>query len=318
MVRGLLLLTLAATNVAYGQTYPTRPVRVVVPQPAGGNMDANARALVIFLEQAFGQNFVVDNRSGANGIIAAEMVARAAPDGHTILYTSNSFINNQLAQKKLPYHVINDFSPVTQVATMPGYLVLVNAQVPAKSLKDLIEFSKAPSSNIKFGSGGIGNSQHLLGEFMNARSGSKLFHVPYKGFAPMITGLMSNEIQVAFAAPTVVMQQIKSGRLRALAYSAGKRWVGMPDLPTMGEVIPGFVYEAAWHGVFAPAALPNAVVSRLHAEIAKAVQLPKMRDYLESGGYFPLASTPDDFRRFLVSDLKTLTELFRLANIKPE
>ena len=308
----------ASVGTACGQTFPTRPVRVVVPQPAGGSMDANARALAIYLEQTFGHHFVIDNRGGANGIIAGELVARAAPDGHTVLYTSNSFINNQLVQKKLPFHVINDFAPVTQAATMPGYLVLVNAQVPVKTLRELIDLSKAPGSNIKYGSGGIGNSQHLLGEYLNVRSGAKLVHVPYKGLAPLVTGVLSNEIQVAFAAPTVVLQHIKSGRLKAVAYSAGRRWTGMPELPTMAEIIPGFVYEAAWHGVFAPAATPKAAVSRLQTEIAKAVQLPKMREFFESGGYVPLGSTPEDFKNFLEQDLKTLAELFRLANIKTE
>jgi len=155
-------LIVAATNMAWGQSFPTRAVRVVVPQPAGGSMDANARALAIPLEQAFGHNLVIDNRGGANGIIAGELVARAAPDGHTVLYTSNSFINNQLAQIKLPFHV--------------------------------------------------------LGEFLNARSGAKLIHVPYKGLAPLITGVLSNEIQVGFAAPTVVVQHVRSGRLKALCY----------------------------------------------------------------------------------------------------
>ena len=311
-------LGMVCAGAAWGQPFPTRPIRVVVPQPAGGSMDANARALAIHLEPVFGQNLVIDNRGGANGIIAGELVARAAPDGHTLLYTSNSFINNQLAQKKLPFHVLEDFAPVTQVGALPGYLVLVNAQTPVKTLRELIDLSKAPGANIKFGSGGIGNSQHLLGEFMNAKSGSKLVHVPYKGLAPLITGVLSNEIQVGFAAPTVVLQHLKSGRMKALGYSAAKRWVGMPDVPAMNEVIPGFVYEAAWHGVFTAAAVQKPIVTRLQTEIAKAIQQPRMRDFLESGGYVPLGSTPEDFRKFLVNDLKTLAELFRLANIKPE
>ena len=311
-------LAMAVAIHAHAQNFPSRPIRLVVPQPAGGSMDANARALAIYLEPALGQNIVLDNRGGANGIIAAELVARAAPDGHTMLYTSNSFLNNQLVQKKLPYHVINDFASVTQVASMPGYLVLVNGQLPAKSLKDLIELSKAPNANIKFGSGGIGNSQHLLGEYMNTRSGSKLVHVPYKGLAPLITGVLANEIQVGFAAPTVVMQHIKSGRMRALAYSAAKRWTGMPELPTMGEIIHGFVYEAAWHGMFAPIATPAPVVTRMQGEVVKAVQQPRIRDYFESGGYVPLASTSAEFRKFLEKDLRTLAELFKLANIKAE
>ena len=309
---------LAPLDAAAAQPFPVRPLRVVVPQPAGGSMDANARALATHLEPVLGHPLVIDNRGGANGIIAGELVARAAPDGHTLLYTSNSFINNQLAQKKLPFHVLHDFAPVTQVATLPGYLVLVNTQVAAKSLKELIELSKAPGGNLKFGSGGIGNSQHLLGEYFNARSGARLIHVPYKGLAPLITGVLSNEIQVGFAAPTVVMQHIKAGRLRALGYSAARRWAGMPDVPAMAEVITGFVFEAAWHGVFAPRMTPEDIVSRLQTAFSNAVQLPRMREFLEGGGYVPLGSRPDEFKRFLEKDLKTLSELFRLANLMPE
>ncbi|MBM3341052.1 MAG: tripartite tricarboxylate transporter substrate binding protein [Betaproteobacteria bacterium] len=318
MSKSLIWAAALTAGAAAAQQYPTRPIRVVVPQPAGGSMDANARALAVHLEPVFGQNLVIDNRGGANGIIAGELVARAAPDGHTMLYTSNSFIINQLAQKKLPFHVIDDFTPVTLAATLPGYLVLVNPQVPAKTLGELIELSKQPNANIRFGSGGIGNSQHLLGEYLNSRSGSKFVHVPYKGLAPMVTGLLANEIQVAFTAPTVVMPHIKSGRVRALAYSAAKRWSGMPELPAMSEVIPGFVYEAAWHGVFMPAGTPARVASRMQQEIATAIQQPKMRDFLERGGFMAAGSSPQAFREFLRKDLKTLAALFKLANIKPE
>ena len=291
---------------------------MLIPQPAGGTMDSNARVLAPFLEQALGQSIVIDNRGGANGIIAAEFVARAAPDGHTLLYTSNSFLNNQLAQKKLPYHVLRDFAPITTIGKLPGYLILVNPQVPAKSVRDLVELSKAARDPVRYGSGGIGNAQHLLGELINVRGGAKMLHVPYKGFAPMITALVGNEIQVAFGAPTTVIQHIKAGRLRTIAYTAPKRWALMPEVPTVSEAIPGFVFEAAWHGMFAPAATPAAIVARLQTEAAKALQVPRMREHLESGGYVVVGDTPAAFRRFLESDLKTLTELFRIAKIEPE
>lgn len=316
----LMLIALAGTvaSPVWGQTYPLRPIRMVVPQPAGGSMDSNARALSEYLAREFGQNIVIDNRGGANGIIAGEMVAKAAPDGYTVLYTSNSFINNQLVQVQPPFDVLRDFVPVTNVGNLPGYLVLVNAQVRVRSMKELVELGKSARDVIRFGSGGIGNSQHLLGELINARAGTKLMHVPYKGFAPMITALVGNEIQVAFGAPTTVIQHIKSGRLRALSITAAKRWSGMPDVPTTGEAIPGFVYEAAWHGMFAPAATPSAIVARLQTEVAKAIRIPKMREHLENGGYVPLGTTPDEFRRFLEIELKNVREYMRIANVRPE
>ena len=305
-----------ATAGAAEQKYPDRPIRMVVPQAAGGSMDTNGRALADILSREFGQNIVIDNRGGANGIIAGETVAHAVPDGYTFLYSSNSIINNQLVKAKPPFDVLRDFEPVTNVAKMPGYLVLVNAQVPVQTFKELIDLSKNSREPLRYGSGGIGNSQHLLGELINARTGTKFVHIPYKGLP--ITPLLANEIQVAFAAPTTVVQHIKAGRLRALAVTSTKRWSGLPDVPTTAEVVPGFIYEAAWHGIFAPARTPRALVLRMQSEVAKAIRVPKLRELLETGGYVPLADTPEEFRRFLEGELKASREYMLIANVKPE
>lgn len=306
-------------GTAWGaDNFPSRPVRIIVPQPAGGSMDTNARALAEHLTRDWGQTIVIDNRAGANGIIAAETVAKAAPDGYTMMYTSNSIINNELVQKKPTYRVLADLAPITNVGSLPGYLVLVNPQVPAKTMKELIELGRTSRDPVRFGSGGIGNSQHLLGELINLRTGTKMIHVPYRGFAPMITAMLGNEIQVAFGAPTTVIQHVKSGRTRVLAITSAKRWAGMPDVPTVGETVPGFAFEAAWHGMFAPAKTPPALVMHIRDDVAKAIKIPKMREFLENGGYVPVGDTPAEFRRFLEGDLKRIAELMRIAKVEPE
>jgi tripartite-type tricarboxylate transporter receptor subunit TctC len=302
--------------LAAAQSFPSRPIRMLIPQPAGGTMDTIARMVAIEITPVMGQNIVIDNRSGANGIIAGDTLARAAPDGHTLLYTSASLANNQLVHKKLPYDALTDFAPVTQVTTLPGYLILVNPQLPVKSLKDLLELSK--KSTVHFGSSGVGNSQHLLGELLNARGGAKMAHVPYKGFALIVNAVMGNEIQVAFGAPTTTVPHIKAGRLRAIAYTGEKRWSGMPDLPTTGETIPGFFYEASWHGIFAPVATPRAVVLKLQTEVRKAVLEPRMRAKLESGGHVPIGSTPEEFAKFLKGYFKDTAEQMRIAGVKAQ
>jgi tripartite-type tricarboxylate transporter receptor subunit TctC len=315
---GLILLCWALWAAsASAQSYPARPIRMLIPQPAGGTMDTIARMVSHEITPVLGQNIVIDNRSGANGIIAGETLARAAPDGYTLLYTSASLANNQLVHKKLPFDALKDFAPVTQVTTLPGYLILVNPQLPAKTLKDLIELSR--KSRVHFGSSGYGNSQHLLGELINSKAGARMVHVPYKGFALIINGLMGNEVQVAFGAPTTVVPHIKAGRLRAIAYTGDTRWSGMPELPTAAESgMPGFSYEASWHGLFAPAATPRAIVSRLQTEIRKAVLDPRMRAKLESGGHVPIGSTPAEFARFLRSYFKDTAEQLRIANVQPQ
>jgi len=317
MLRPVIALIVALlAGASWGQAFPARPIRMMIPQPPGGTMDTMARALSEPLVRGLGQNIVIDNRSGANGIIAGETLARAVPDGHTLLYTSASLVNNQLVHTKLPFDTLRDFAPVTLVNRLPGYLVLINPRVPAQSLKELIELSK--SSPVHYGSSGVGNSQHLLGELINSRSGARLAHVPYKGFALIMNALMGNEIQVAFGSPTTVVPHIKAGRLRAIAYTGPKRWSGMPELPTAGESIPGFVYEASWHGIFAPAATPQAIVLRIQAEVARALRVPRVREFMEEGGHIPDGGSPAEFRQFLKAYFRDTAEQMRIAGVKPE
>ena len=311
------LSTVVPAQAATEQPYPARPVRMFLPQPPGGTMETVGRAVSQLVSQSWGQNIVIDNRSGANGIIAGELTVRALPDGYTLLYTSASLANNQLVHRKPPFDALKDLAPVTQVNTLPGYLVLVNAQLPAKNMAELIELSK--TSRVHFGSSGHGNSQHLLGELVNARSGAKLAHVPYKGFALIITGLISNEVQVAFGAPTTVVQHIKAGRIRAIAYTGAQRWSGMPELPTVVESgIPGLVYAASWHGLFAPVGTPAAVTSKVHAAFAKAVHSPQMTSMLSAGGHVPVGSTPAEFKAFLQKYFRDTAEQMRIAKVMPE
>jgi tripartite-type tricarboxylate transporter receptor subunit TctC len=312
----LVSLPLFVTLPSGAQDFPNRPIRMMIPQPVGGTMDTIARAVSSVMTESLGYNIVIDNRAGANGIIAGETLARAAPDGYTLLYTSASLANNELVQKKPPFHVLKDFTPVTLVNTLPGYLIIVNNQVPAKSLKDLIELSKrAP---VHFGSSGTGNSQHLLGELINSRAGAKMVHVPYKGFALIINAVMGNEIQVAFGAPTTVIQNIKAGRLRVLAYTGAQRWPVMPDVPAVSETIPGMVYEASWHGIFAPAGMPRPLLNRIQSEVAKAVHSPRLANFFAESGHVPIGSTPEEFRKFLAGYLKDTAEQLRIARVEPQ
>ena len=322
-MRSLPLIVIASLAAAlsmdgHAQTYPNRPIRLIVPFPPGGTPDSNARALTGPMERSLGQNIAVDNRSGANGIIGMETVAHAAPDGYTFLYTTVAFIINPAVYKRLPFDVIRDFAPVTNVAIGLGYVIVVNASVAAKTVKELIALSRNPEKPLGYGTSGVGNPQHIAGELFNVRAGTTLMHVPYKGAAQAMIALLGGEVQAMFMPPTSALPHIKSGKLRVLAYTAAKRWPAMPDLPTVAEAgVPGYQFDGAWHGIFAPAKTPGAITTRFQSEVRKAIETPQAREFLVAGGFEPIGDSPDEFRKFVAAELKKWAELARIARLKP-
>ena len=220
-----------------------------------------------------------------------------------------------MINKKVPFDALRDFAPITQMAQTFGYLVLVNPSLGVTNMRELADLSK--KRQVAYGSGGVGNSQHFLGELINIRSGAKLVHVPYKGLAPLIAAVIGNEVQVGLATPLTVNQHIKSGRLRAVAYTGDKRYPSMPELPTMAEAgVPDCVFEPGGHGIYAPAATPVAIINRIQTAVYAAVRTPKLLEHLSNGGYVPVGNTPAEFRRYLETDLKRIAEIARLAKIE--
>lgn len=305
-----------AAPAAWGQNYPSRPIRWVVPFPAGGTTDTNARALTAELDRQMGQSFVVDNRSGANGIIGTDVVAKASPDGHTMLHVSSSITSNPNIYLKLPYDTVKDFVPVTRIATAEGFLLLGSPSLSATTFGEIMARSKK-GEKLAFGSPGVGSAMHLGVELMNMQTGMKLLHVPYKGIAPALSGLLSGEVQVALMPPTIAVQQIKTGKVRAIAFAGSERWALMPDLPTLSETVPGLTVRAGWDGVFMPAGVPKEIVMRVRNEIAKAIKVPKVRNMLVNGGYDPTGDTPEEFRKFFLSEIERYRDLARKVGVKP-
>ena len=306
----------ALSGIAVAQTYPSRPIRMVVGFPAGGTIDGLARTLANQLESQLGRTIVIDNRSGANGMIGGEIVARATGDGYTLLFSPPALIINQILGKA-PYVVLKDLLPVANIGLGEGSLVVVHPAVPVKTVQELIALAKAKP--LTYGTPGIGNTQHLATEMFNMQASIKLVHVPYKGIAPAVTGVVSGEVHLLFGPPAIIVPYIKAGRLRVIGFTGATRWALMPDVPTVAESgLPGFKTSGAWQGVFVPAMTPNAIIARMHAEIAKAVRVPKVGDFIRASGYEPDNSGPEAFRKIIEDDFRRYTEVVRAAGIKAE
>jgi tripartite-type tricarboxylate transporter receptor subunit TctC len=294
----LLFTGLFLTSQVFGQSWPSRPVRVVVPLGAGGFADVPARILAPRLAQQTGGTFYVENKPGAGSTIGADMVAKADPDGHTLLFTATPHVISAHLYKKLQYDALGDFAPVALTASGP-YALVVNAELPAKSVRELIAAAKAAPGKIDYASSGNGSAQHLVSALFASMAGIELNHVPYKGSGQAMQDLLSGQVKVSFAGIPNVMPHVKAGRLRALAVSTAQRWPDLPDVPTVAEAgVPG--YEATlWLCVLAPAKTPPEIVKRLAVEIEKALKDSEMVNNLRSAGIAPAYMGPEQFGPFL-------------------
>jgi tripartite-type tricarboxylate transporter receptor subunit TctC len=306
----------AQTSTGSGQPWPTRPIRLVVPFPPGGATDINARIIAKEMESVLGQPLVIDNRSGANAIIGSELVAKAAPDGYTLMHISVAFAINPSTYKKLPFDTARDFTPITNVVVGQGSLLAVNLSVPARSVTELIALAK--KQNLSFASPGVGNVLHLIMAAFCQRAGIEMLHVPYKGAAPALNGLFGGEVQVIIVPPIVAIPHIKAGRLRPLGYSGAKRLPALADVPTIAEAgLPGFHQDTGWHAWFGPAKTSPRIVTHIYGAIQKSLQVPAVREFLLAGGYEPTADPPAEFQKNFRNDLERWAELARLAKIEP-
>ncbi len=318
MIRTLLATTLALAYLsAAAQSYPTRPVRVIVAAATGGP-DTVARVVGAQLQAQLGQPFVIENQPGANGIVGANIVAKAAPDGYTLLVYSSGFVINPFVHKSLPYDTEKDFTPVTNLTSLGGLFFAVTQSLPPKTMQEFLEYAKKPDVHLAYSTPGIGNTWHLAMEVFNNVAGIKMTHIPYKGGGPATAALAAGEVQAMFSSPPPIMPHYKSGRARVLAFTGEKRHPSAPEVPTMAELGIPYKHDGGWFALFAPAGTPAAIVDKLWREVRTAMQDPAVRDRLTKIGAEPVADSPADFKKFVQSELKAYAEQVRLAGVKPE
>jgi tripartite-type tricarboxylate transporter receptor subunit TctC len=309
---------LAAPHAAWAQAFPSRTVRIIVPFAPGGSADFNARLIAKAMTEQLGQSVVVDNKAGAGGIIGATEAVRAAPDGYTMFFATNSFVTAPLFNPNLAFHPLRDFTPVSMVMTLP-FLLTVNPEVPAKTVAELISYAKANPGKINYGSGGAGGLGHLSGVFFAERFGLKITQVPYRGNAAVIPALLAGQVQMTLITSSDVLPHLPTGRLRALAITSPQRSDILPDVPTLAEATGQKDFAIlTYGGLLVPKGTPKNVVARLETEVDKAVHSAEVRRQLVSTGQTPMGGTSEQMLELLTADMARWEKVIKEANIKLE
>ena len=313
----LMAVALIQAGAATAQAYPTKPLRLIVPQSAGGSTDQVARPLAQHMGAALGQSVIVDNRPGAGSTIGTDVVAKSAPDGYTLLAVAASFSMSPSLYRNLPFDPVRDFAPISLLSSLPNILS-VHPSLPVKSVKELTAFAKTRPGQLNFGSSGVATGTHLSMELFMYMTGIRMVHVPYKGGAPSVTALMSGEVHITFATISTALPHVKSGRLRALAVSTARRSPAAPEVPAIAESgVPGYDY-ASWIGLLAPAKTPPAIISRLNAETVKALQTPEIKAILAAEGSEPIGNSPEQFSAILKTEVARWAKVVKAAGIKAD
>jgi tripartite-type tricarboxylate transporter receptor subunit TctC len=300
---------------ARAQTYPDRPVHILVGFAAGSGPDVLARAVAAQVGADLGQNFIIENRPGANGTIATAVVAQAAPDGYTLLYTSDSIAPTPFIYKHLPYDVFKDLSPVASVGVLDGLLMLVNPSSPAHNVKEFIDYAK--KNRVLYGSPGIGNGLHLAAALFNKATGLKMEHVPFKGASEVSAALLGGNIDVMFVTPPSVLGLVKDGKLRAIAFTGSKPFPELPDVPLMKDTVPDYPPVKGWGIFFAPAKTPPALVDKLNAAVRHALTMPAVANVVQKSGYVPDNRSPAEVAAFFRAQVDEAQKAVQAAGIEP-
>ncbi len=313
-----MLIATTAMPAAVAQSFPNRPLRLIVPNGAGGSTDLVARTVASKLAESLGQQVIIDNRGGSGGIIGTEIVAKAAPDGHTLLVgTIGNLAISPHLYRKLPYDPLRDFAPVTQLSAA-AYMLLVNPSLPAKSLREFVVYAKTKSGQLSYASAGNGTGSHLSTVLFMSIAGIELAHVPYKGGAPGLTDLIANQVQMMFNGIPASLPHISGGRIRALAVSSAVRVAVAPELPTFTESGFGGAEATSWTGILAPTGTPSPIITRLNTELRAILQLPEIRSRLIADGAEPAGNSPAAFGIYIKTELEKWSKVVRATGAKAD